>query len=241
MLEKFKYLIKHLLVSIFIVSLCLSLILLFWYPNPLYKATGVSEVFLLIFTLDVIIGPILGFIVYKKGKKSLKVDLSIIIGLQFIALSYGLYTLAQARPVWIVYYKDGFELIQKNHIYIADEEVKSIYKEQSYFGPLYVSVSDATNAKHKNDDIIFEMSGLSVAQMPHRYTEFEASRKLRIQYAQDISHLVKFNSHSKIEKILIAYPEAKYFYPLKSSFEDMTILVDKNFNVIKIVDLRPWN
>jgi hypothetical protein len=36
--------------------------------------------------VDVIIGPVLSFMVYKEGKKTLKMDLSIVILLQALAL-----------------------------------------------------------------------------------------------------------------------------------------------------------
>ena len=48
--------------------------------------------------------------------------------------------------------------------------------------------------------------------------------------------------HFKIPlKILAQYPQVTAFLPLKASVMDMTVLVDQNSNVVKIVDLRPWH
>ena len=48
--------------------------------------------------------------------------------------------------------------------------------------------------------------------------------------------------HFKIPlKILAKYPQATAFLPLKTSVMDMTVLVDQNSNVVKVVDLRPWH
>lgn len=47
-----------------------------WYPTPLATAVGVTQIFLMMLAIDVTVGPILGFIVYKEGKKTLKMDLT---------------------------------------------------------------------------------------------------------------------------------------------------------------------
>lgn len=39
-----------------------------------------------------------------------------IILIQLSALSYGLYSIAQGRPVWLVYNVDRFELVRNNEI-----------------------------------------------------------------------------------------------------------------------------
>ena len=75
----------HGLVSISVALLVIGLVFFIWYPSPLAKAVGVTHIFLMLLAIDVIIGPVLGFIVYKEGKKTLKMDLSIIITLQLCA------------------------------------------------------------------------------------------------------------------------------------------------------------
>lgn len=41
--------------------------------------------------------------------------------------------------------------------------------------------------------------------------------------------------------ILAKYPQAVGWVPLKAIAMDMTVLLDEQGNVVKIVDLRPWN
>lgn len=240
--KKNKYVLLHFSFSVLIAMHIMYLIFFIWYPQSLSNATGVKQIIYIMVIADVILGPILSWIIYKENKKTLKLELAIIIMIQIIALGYGLYTLAQARPAWIVYYKDGFELVQNNQIYIKyKNDISKKYEKISLFGPKYVAVSNPTSYEQKNHDIFLEMNGISVAQVPMRYAELELSSKDMQQYARNIKDLKEFNNQTTLMKVLSKYPQAKYFFPLKASFEDMTVLVDQDYKVIKIVDLRPWN
>lgn len=43
-----------------------------------------------------------------------------------------------------------------------------------------------------------------------------------------------------VEKTLVKYPKATAFLPIKASAVDMTVLINDKGEVVKIVDLRPW-
>lgn len=109
-----KFFIKHLSISIIVALLVLTWIFTVWYPAPLTKATGVTPIVLLMLAIDIIVRPVLGFIVYKAHKKFLKFDLAVVILLQLAAFSYGVYSLAEGRPVWMAFNGSRFELIRNN-------------------------------------------------------------------------------------------------------------------------------
>ena len=115
--KRLRFSITHLLISIFIGLLLSWMIFLLWYPSPLNQATGILTIFFMLLIIDVILGPFLSWLVYKEGKKTLIFDLIVIVLLQISALSYGIYNIIQARPVWIVYSVDRFDLIRYNEIY----------------------------------------------------------------------------------------------------------------------------
>ncbi|HBA03865.1 MAG TPA: type IV pilin accessory protein, partial [Clostridium sp.] len=140
-----KFFIGHSVISLFIATLALLLVFIFWYPFPLSKAVGVTYLFLMMFAIDVIVGPILGFIIYKEGKKNLKMDLTIIILIQVSALLYGLYSIEKGRPAYIAYNIDRFELVRKNEIASND------YQHNENFGsyPSHVAVQYPKDPKLK--------------------------------------------------------------------------------------------
>lgn len=109
MSKKLNFFCGHFLISLIVALLIIGLVFFVWYPAPLATATGVTKIFLLMLIIDVTLGPLLGLLIYKEGKKTLKMDLSVVILIQVAALCYGVYTIAQARPVWIAFNSDKFE------------------------------------------------------------------------------------------------------------------------------------
>mgnify|MGYP003591781091 CR=1 FL=1 len=243
MSKRLKFFLGHLSISFLVALLVIGLMFFVWYPSPLATAVGVTHIFLMLLAIDVVIGPILGVLVYKEGKKSLKFDLTVIILLQLSALCYGIYSIEQGRPAWLVFYADRFELVRKNEI-IQDNIAKALpqYQQSSWFKPQYVTVEFSEDVNQRNDDMFTEVfGGISLAQRPERYVELNKAKKQMQQRAQKLELLQQYNNKADVEKILAKYPQATTFLPLKASVVDMTVLVDQNSNVIKIVNLRPWH
>lgn len=105
---------------------------------------GVAHILLIVLLIDVIIGPILGFFVYKEGKKSLKIDLTVIIILQLAALIYGLFYIYQGRPIALAFQNNQFELVRYNDIVAGDKT-----PEISWFNPKLVAVEMGKNCGAK--------------------------------------------------------------------------------------------
>lgn len=243
MSNRIKYFLIHLLLSVLVAVICLSIVFFIWYPSPLATAVGVTQIFLMMLAIDVTVGPILGFIVYKEGKKTLKMDLTVIILLQLSALGYGIYSIEQGRPVWIAYNVDRFEMIRKNEI-ITDhiDQALAQFQHTPWFKPQYAAVQFAQDKKQREEDMFAEvLAGISLAQKPERYVDFAQAKAPIKQQAQPLALLKDFNDPNVVKMVLAQYPQATAFLPLKANAVDMTVLVNKeNGTVIKIVDLRPW-
>ena len=243
MSKRLKFFLGHLFISLLIALLVVGLVFFIWYPSPLATAVGVTQIFLMILVIDVIVGPILGLLVYKEGKKSLKFDLTVIILLQLSALFYGIYSIEQGRPAWIVFNVDRFELIRKNEI--VDQNVNHAqpqFQQPSWLKPQFVAMEFAKNIEQRNNDMFAEvLGGISIAQRPERYVDFIQAKEQIQQREQKLELLQQYNNKSDVEKILAQYPQVSAFLPLKASVMDMTVLVDQNSNVVKIVNLRPWH
>ena len=242
MSKRLKFFLSHLTISFLIALFVVGLVFFIWYPSSLATAVGVTKIFLMMLTIDVIIGPILGLLVYKEGKKSLKFDLTVIILLQLSALFYGIYSIEQGRPAWLVFYADRFELVRKNEI-IQDNIAKALpqFQQPSWLKPQFVAMEFAKDTNQRNDDMFAEvLGGISIAQRPERYVDFIQAKEQIQQRAQKLDLLQQYNKKTDVRKILAKYPQATTFLPLKASVVDMTVLFDQNSNVIKIVNLRPW-
>jgi len=242
MSKRIKFFLFHLTVSLFITLITFSLVFLLWYPAPLAKAVGVTHIFLMMLAIDGIVGPMLGLLVYKEGKKSLKFDLSVIILIQISALCYGIYSIAQGRPAWLVYSIDRIELIRNNDIQQQPNvNIKPEYQSPTWTGPQYVGVLLSEDKKQKQNDMFNAVFGLTLAKQPDRYVTFNKVQPDIQKNAQDLKLLNQFNNKLELNLILNQYPDANAFVPLKANALDMTVLVNKETGeVVKIVDLRPW-
>ncbi len=233
----------HGFISISIALLVVGLVFFLWYPAPLAKAVGVTHIFLMMLAIDVILGPLLTLIVYKKGKKTLIFDLTIIILLQISALGYGLWTISQGRPVWLVFNADRFDIVRVNEIDNRNiSRAKLEYQSPSWFHPRWVAAAAPKDVK-ENNQLTFEavFSGIDIAQRPNLYMPL-IDQKSKIQNkAINVTALYKYNDQKLVQHILAKYPQTNAWLPLRANSLDMTVLLDKQGDVVKIVDLRPWD
>lgn len=243
MSKRLKFFLGHLSISLLIALAVIGLVFFIWYPSPLAKAVGVTHIFLILIAIDVIIGPLLGLFVYKEGKKTLKMDLTVIILIQLSALAYGVHTIQQGRPIWLVFNVDQFELIRSNEIYNKNiEQADRKFQTPSFLTPKFVAVQVSKDPKQKQQDMFDEvLNGISLSQRPERYVEITQVKTKIQQRAQEIKLLELYNDPQLVQKTLAKYPQATAFVPLKANAVDMTVLINKEKGeVIKIVDLRPW-
>ena len=244
MTKRMRFFYSHLCASLIIAIIIAGIVLGIWYPFPLSKATGMTHIILMMFVIDVIIGPILGLIVYKEQKKSLKFDLSVVIVLQVLAMSYGVYSLAEGRPVWIVGNGNRFELVRNNEVILQNAaKAQPIYQHTSWLGPQYVSIKYAKDPKIRSQQIFEEvMGGISLSQRPEMYQSLSSVKTTIAKNAKNFSELEQYNEKKEMTQTLANYPQADSFVPLKANAVDMTVLIDKKNGgkVVKIVDLRPW-
>jgi len=243
--DKVKAFLIHLAISILIATMSLVLVYLVWNPAPLYKATGITKIFLLMLGIDLVLGPLLTFIVYKKGKKTLKFDLFVIGLLQLIALVYGLYHVYEGRPVWIAYNVDRFDLVRVNEIDTRKiAQAKPEFQILSNTGPKYVAAVIPKDDKEVRQQILFDEIGYGIApsQRPELYQPLDTVAALLVTKSKPIEELYNYNDKSDVDNILSKYPTATRYLPLKASAINMVVLIDKTEadKVVNIVNLRPW-
>ena len=243
MSKRLKFFLGHLSISMLIALCVVGVVFFIWYPSPLSKAVGVTHIFLMLLVIDVILGPLLGLLVYKEGKKTLKFDLSVIILIQIVALCYGVFSIEQGRPAWLVYNVDRFELVRKNELVDTNiQQAQPQFQKPSWFKPQYVAAEFAKDTQQRNDEMFAEVfSGISIAQRPERYVELTQAKHQIQQRALPLKELEQYNPKTDVEKALAKYPKANAWLPLKANAIDMVVLVNKeSSSIIKIVDLRPW-
>ena len=235
----------HLLASLVIATISLVIVFFVWYPAPLYEATGVIRIFLIMLGIDIILGPLLTFIVYKPDKKTLKFDLTVIVLLQLAAFSYGFYHVYDGRPVWIAYNIDRFDLVKNNEIDTRKlTEALPEYQQVSKSGPKYVAATIPAEDREVSQQILFdEVSyGIAPSQRPELYQALSTVDDLLVTRSIPIEELYDYNIDIEVDNILSQYATVDSYLPLKATALDMVVLIDSSNDnkVVEIVNLRPW-
>ena len=166
-----------------------------------------------------------------------------IILIQTAALSYGLYSIAQARPVWIAFNNDRFELIRKNELVDSNiQQAQPQYRQPTWLQPQYVAVKQAVDPQAQQIEQMSAMlNGISLAQYPERYIALDQAKTQIQSQVRDLSQLKQWNDEEMIQAVFSQYPQANGWLPLETYGLAMVVLVNKeSASIIKIVDLRPW-
>lgn len=238
----------HFLCSIVVACFVVVLVFWVWYPGAVASVAGVTEIFLLMLIVDVCLGPLLTFTVFNIEKKELKRDLFIILLIQLSALFYGIYTVGVARPAYIVFAIDRFELVYANdltqeQLQVAGDE----YRTVPLWGPQWVSANLPVDVNERNDLLFRSLEGeADLAKLPKYYEPYKESKSEVVNKLYPLELLKQFNSSSLDEynDLISRYSIDldKYGYlPLQGDIEDFVIVVDKtSAEVMEIAALKPW-
>lgn len=234
----------HLFISLLIALAVIGVVFFLWHPTPLHTAVGVTKIFVILLAADVILGPLLTLLVYKIGKKTLIIDLTVIALLQLSALFYGLWTVAEGRPAWLVFAKDRFDLVR-----VLDIDKRKLnqtpiqYRQPPLFGPKWVAAASPFDNNEYNDILMESLvNGIDIAQRPNLYQPLESHKAEVQQRLLELNTLSDFNTTESMNAVLAKNPQADSWLPLRASNQDMVVLMQRDTaEVVAIVDLRPWD
>jgi hypothetical protein len=172
----------HLGISTLVVSLAFGLVFGVWYPPPFSFVQDVFGVAITLVAVDLVVGPLLTLIVYKPGKKSLKLDLAMVGLMQVVALCYGLLVCFESRPVYAVYNAGRFSTVNPDE-YIDAENAKTPknhpYPRYSLTGPEWIGAR-APSPLSDQDRFFISFStesGGGMRIMPRLYTPYASIAK----------------------------------------------------------------
>lgn len=87
----------HFLFSAVLACLLSIAVFIFWFPGA-YRVFGAAEGILIFIGIDLVLGPLLTFVVYKANKVELRRDIAFIVFMQISAFAFGVWTIYQQRP-----------------------------------------------------------------------------------------------------------------------------------------------
>lgn len=120
----------HLLASTTALTLILGSLYLGWYRWPGWLLTDVSHVVIVMVGVDVVLGPLLTFVIARgtKPRRELTRDIAVIVAVQLCALIYGTTSLWNGRPMYYAFSENVLQLVQA---YDIDAQEWALGREQN--------------------------------------------------------------------------------------------------------------
>lgn len=238
----------HLAISTIIATAVVCLMVFLWYPPPYFQAMGGGMLLLLMVGVDIVIGPLITLIIFDQKKKSLKFDLAVIGILQLSALMYGASIMFQARPVFIGYYKDRFDVITPARIpsgelaRVGDSEYKTI----SLTGPKQIAVNLPNDVEERNRIMFHPQAAADYLAFPQHYVPYQEKAKDAGAASKPLATLRKKNPQIEAELNSLlkekGMDEAKAGYlPLNTKSNDMAVILEKETGkILGMIFCDPW-
>lgn len=237
----------HLSLSVMVAALSALLVFGLWYPDPYREIAGGRELFLLVVVVDVIMGPIITLTIFDRRKpwNKLRRDLLIVVLLQLSALSYGLWTVAMARPVHLVFEIDRFRVVHA--IEVPDDLVHMTPQGITalpFSGPSLLGLRPFKDGDEQMEATMAALQGVYPSSRPDLWQTYEASRAEVMRVAKPVGQLrQRFPEQvAAIEAALAgqsaAAVNAARYVPLAARKSFWTVLVDgRNGDILGFVPL----
>ena len=236
----------HFIISLLIVGCVLLLILQVWYPNPFFDISGIASILLIILAVDLVLGPLLTFVIFKPKKRTLKLDLSVIALVQICALSYGIHTVYQAHPLYVVYAIDRFTPINTNEVSLSKIQYDEL-KKSKLSGPTLAYLKKPTDPAEMSRVTMEVLSGKpDIDARAEYYAPFEKHIDDVFTKSLDTKAMLTKPEH----KIILNDFIAKYgktlddyaFLPLVGKAKDVLWVFDRNTGKpVDVVQISPWS
>lgn len=236
----------HFLLSLLLVVILTSAMLTLWYPNNYFELMGGKKLLLLIIGVDVLLGPLLTFIVFKSGKKTLKLDLIVIATFQLVAMVYGIYVMFEARPVFTVFNQSYFQVVSAVDIDPSELNFgrKDMWRTLSISGPMLVAVAKPDH-KNKKETAFFYAVTEEAGRYPRLYDDYKNHQAEVIEAGKPLATLITISLDNKVavDEFIksVKRPISDFlFLPIVSMINEMSAVIDaKTGDLIKIIAAQP--
>ncbi len=161
----------HLGISLIIFMILTSVIVFFWYPGFLFSTDGGWQGIRIIAGVDLVIGPFLTLLLYKKGKPGLKFDLMCITAVQLCCLALGIYIVYQERPIAVIYADGTFYSMSKTQFKSRNIDYRHI-EGVSLLSPTWIYIDLPEDEKERHKAIVSQFSSGPLYADTERYTPF---------------------------------------------------------------------
>jgi hypothetical protein len=239
----------HLTLSVIVGVSVLAAMILVWYPPPYFQASGGNDLVLLMVAVDVTLGPLLTLAVFNpaKGLGKLRFDLAVIGLFQIAALAYGVHVMYVARPVYLVWAVDRFDLVMSNLLPDAQlAQASPPWNERPRGRPPTIGARLPTDPKAREESLFTALGGIDLPQQAKYYVRYADVAKDAAGRSRPVDELRKLNPDRR-EAIDAAVRDTGRdeqtlgFVGAAAPMRDFAVFVDRASGEIRgMVIAHPW-
>jgi hypothetical protein len=188
----------HFIATAVLAAGCAALIFLVWYPHPFELMVRGLELFTLVVGCDLALGPLLSFVVFDRSKTrlALLVDYTVIGIVQVAGMAYGVYTVAESRPAYVVFSLDRYEVVAVRDLKPANLAAgPARYQTTLFGGPRYVG--ERVPEKEGQKALMDELAGNPPFARPMWYVDLSTMLPDILKRAQTLEELEKKHPDAK--------------------------------------------
>ena len=197
--------------------------------------------------VDLILGPLLVFIIFKEGKKYLSFDMNVLLSIQIAAFVFGAYSLFLKHPAYAVFTGDRFTLTNVSAVYPPQPLLEQL-KQYFFSAPKWV-VAKTPEDPIKRNTLLFDVilkGAPDIDSRPEYFEPFDKHIDSIFTKGLNSNHIFLNNSAQlKLEKFINQHggTVADYvFFPLKGNNQKDVIWVFNRSSTLPvgIIDSDPW-
>jgi hypothetical protein len=246
---RLKWSVGHFLVSCSVMLVVGGLIFFVWYPHPYRLLSGGLSLFVLVTVVDLVLGPFCTFAVasVNKALSQLRMDVALIAVVQVAALSYGVLTVFQARPVYLAFEIDRLRVV---HAVDVDAELLSRsapeFRELPVWGPKLVAVRPFASSAEKTDATMAALQGVDIGSRADLWTSYASQAEAISAAALPLATLVvnKPQEALEIEAALgsagLKLEEARYLPVVSRQSAWTAILSPQDTRPVQFLPIDPY-
>lgn len=182
----------HFAASAFVAVWVAALVFHVWYPGHYAAIAGGAALFTLVVGVDVVLGPLLTAVIASPDKSSaeLRRDLVVIVLLQLAGLGYGLYVMAQARPVYVSFEIDRFRVVTAADIDPALlAEAPVALRSLPWTGPKLISAVKPADPGEQMRSVELGLAGIDLSMIPRNWRDYGTQADAVWRAAKPVSAL----------------------------------------------------
>lgn len=236
--------------SIVVAVLVAFVVLGIWYPEPFRTFSGGLYLFFILTAVDVCLGPLATAVVSKpeKSVKEWRMDVSLIVLLQLLALSYGFWTMYQARPVYLAFEIDRMRVVHAVDVspQLLSRAPKNMQSLPLY-GPKLIAVRSFSSEIEKAEATMAALQGVELGFRPDFWIPYDSARADVLLASKSLNELltrkpsVRTQLDLAVKSMDLPTGVALRYLPLHGRSEFWTVLIDAdNAKPLAYLPLDPY-